>query len=64
MADKKFMDAHIFAYEDVVYNMEEVIRVLAKLIGKPVTNVIQLQIYDKVRKHRGEKSWMSAGQRP
>merc|ERR1719433_303725 len=36
VADGRFRNAHIFTYEDVVYNTEEVVRALAKLLGKPV----------------------------
>lgn len=43
MADSRFKNAHAFTYEDVVYSTEEVIRVLAKLFGKRVPNLMDLQ---------------------
>mmetsp|Transcript_5175 Transcript_5175/g.15205 ORF Transcript_5175/g.15205 Transcript_5175/m.15205 type:complete len:304 (-) Transcript_5175:52-963(-) len=43
LADKqRFMDVHLFAYEDVVYSPEDVVHVLAKVFGKPVPDVITL----------------------
>jgi len=36
----KFMNAHLFSYEDMVYSTEEVIHVLAMLLGKPMPDVM------------------------